>query len=210
MADKKISQLTSHTVPTGSDELVIVSGGETKKITQENLLSNSLFYTTNTPTELTVTEVLNTPSPVNSGSYPGNPSGSFLEINDQYTRVIFDSGTGSHSFTNDIVLYVGDNLPGNVGMCIIEYVGTGSNANGQFKPWFDGGGRELMQSNTDYRLTLMANTDADLLGNQNATFLPGGFTNGLHIVQTTMMYTKIGNNPSGSFYQLGSTSYLNE
>ncbi len=39
MADKRISQLNSHTSPTGSDLLVIVSNNETKKITYANLSS---------------------------------------------------------------------------------------------------------------------------------------------------------------------------
>ncbi len=220
MADQPISKLPAHTVPTGSDELAIVSGGVTKKITQQNLLSNSLFYSTASPTIINVEEIKNQASPVlpsGAGTFPAQKSGSAVAINDQYTKIIFDAGTGSYAagtgFSNDIVLYVGDNLPGNTGMCIIEFESTGSNRDGNFHLWYDGGGRggtstHRVSDNTNgYQSLLFDDNDGDGYGALDAKYLmTGGEYTGSF--QTTMMYTKIGNNPSGSFYQLGGTNFL--
>lgn len=220
MADQKISQLTSHTVPTGSDELAIVSGGVTKKITQENLLSNSLFYTNATPTIINVEEIKNQPSPIDpsgAGTYPAQKSGSAIAINNQYTKIIFDAGTGSFAsgtgFDNDIILYPGDNLPGNMGMCIIELESTGSNTDGSFRLWYDGGGRggtstyRVSDNTNGYQGLLFDDGDGDSYGTLNAKyFMNGGEYTGSF--QTVMVYTKQGNNPSGSFYQMGATNFL--
>jgi hypothetical protein len=48
MADKRISQLNSHTSPSGSDLLVIVNNNETKKITYDALKDSIVFNSDNT------------------------------------------------------------------------------------------------------------------------------------------------------------------
>jgi len=211
MANSSISNLNAHTVPTGSDELAIVTGGVTKKITQANLLSNSLFYTSATPTTITVSGS-NDPSPINAtGSFPSAPSGSYVTINDQHTKIIFDCNS---AVDDDVVFVVGDNLPGTTGMCILEFESSGSyGTTGGYNLWYDGGGRggdspyRVYDNTNGYRTMLFDDNDGDdyYALNTRFTMLGNEYTGSF---QTVMMYTKIGNNPSGSFYQMGATSFL--
>lgn len=215
MADKKISQLNAHTIPTGSDELVIVSDGETKKITQENLLSNSLFYTNAEPTVVNISKSSNE-SPL-SGSVDGNASGSIIEINNQYTKVIIDAGAGLDIYKNDVVFHVGSGLPGHTGMCLIEMVSTGSNHNATFELWYAPGNlNDIRDSNSSPNYSVTHNYKplgtAESQGRAEGTDWEPSFGSGGRYTgssQHWFYYTTLGNNPSGSFYQFAGSTLLN-
>ncbi len=218
MADQPISKLAAHTVPTGSDELAIVSGGVTKKITHENLLSNSLFYSNAGPAVIHISES-NDVSPLRQGwaalgGYPAAPSGSTVYIQDQYTKVLMDSKNSTYDDRYDVVIKVGDQLPGNIGNCIIEFESTGSATDIRYQVWYDAGGSgswyEPYEQRGGYKplgISEYSNNSSGIVdfSTPDWSFYGGQFST---LISTTFNYTRSGQHTSGSFYQSSATGPL--